>query len=202
MDSSYLDFLVTHPPIFAKAMDPLEADNWLHTMDSKFELLHYTEYQKTLYAAQQLRGSPGAWWASYTTTLPANHQVPWGEFRTAFRGHHLSASLLHRKLKEFPDLEQGNRSVYDYVHQFNSLTQYGSYHVNTDEKKANLFRNGLMVQLQDHLNMFSNLSYNELTSAAIDKEGSMKACAEAGEKKRKRIMPGSSRSGGSSGAPL
>jgi hypothetical protein len=50
--------------------------------------------------------------------------------------------------------------------------------------------------------MFSNLSYNELASATIDKEESMKACAEAEEKKRKRIMPGSSRNGGSSGAPL
>jgi hypothetical protein len=26
-DSSYLDFLATHPPIFADATDPLEADN-------------------------------------------------------------------------------------------------------------------------------------------------------------------------------
>jgi hypothetical protein len=51
-DSSYSDFLATHPPVLADATDPLEADSWLHTMDSKFGLLHCTEYQKTLYAAQ------------------------------------------------------------------------------------------------------------------------------------------------------
>jgi hypothetical protein len=98
-------------------------------------------------------------------------------------------------------MEQGNRSMYDYICQFNMLAQYGSYHVDTDEKKANLFRNGLMVQLQDCLNMFPNLSYNELASAAIDKEGSMNAYTKAEEKKRKKVMSGSSRSGGSSGAP-
>jgi hypothetical protein len=54
MDSSYSDFLVTHPPNFTEATDPLEADNWLCTMESKFGLLHRMEYQKTLYAAQQL----------------------------------------------------------------------------------------------------------------------------------------------------
>jgi hypothetical protein len=54
MDSSYSDFLVTHPPVFAKLTDPLESDNWLSTIESKFGLLHYTEYQKTLYTAQQL----------------------------------------------------------------------------------------------------------------------------------------------------
>jgi hypothetical protein len=51
-DSSYSDFLAIHPPIFAEAIDPLEADSWLCTTESKFGLLHYIEYQKTLYAAQ------------------------------------------------------------------------------------------------------------------------------------------------------
>jgi hypothetical protein len=50
-DSSYSDFLATHPPVFADAIDPLEADSWLRTTESKFGLLHCTEYQKTLYAA-------------------------------------------------------------------------------------------------------------------------------------------------------
>jgi hypothetical protein len=34
-----------------------------------------------MYAAQQLRGSVGAWWASNIAALPVDHQVPWGEFR-------------------------------------------------------------------------------------------------------------------------
>jgi hypothetical protein len=84
-------------------------------MESKFGLLHYTEYQKTMYSAQQLRGSAGAWWASYIAALPADHYVPWGDFHTAFHTHHLSAGLLHTKLKEFLDLEQEKHSVFDYM---------------------------------------------------------------------------------------
>jgi hypothetical protein len=75
----------------------------------------YRTNQKTLYATQQLRGIAGAWWASYIATLPDGHHVPRGKFRTAFRAHHLSAGLLCSKLKEFLDLEQGNRSVFDYM---------------------------------------------------------------------------------------
>jgi hypothetical protein len=63
-----------------------------------------------------------------------------GEFRTAFRAHHLSADLLHSKLNEFLDLEQGNHSVFDYMRQFNTLVQYDTYHVDTDEKKVNIYR--------------------------------------------------------------
>jgi hypothetical protein len=104
MNTSYSDFLATHPPVFAGAKDPLDADDWLRTIESKFGLLHCTEYQKTLYAAQQLKGPTGAWWASYTATLPADHQVVWDEFHVAFCGHHLSAGTVHRKLVEFLEL--------------------------------------------------------------------------------------------------
>jgi hypothetical protein len=129
-DSSYSDFLATQPPVFADVTDPLEADSWLRTMESKFGLLHCTEYQKTLYAAQQLRGVAGAWWAFYIATLPNDHHVPWGEFCTAFHAHHLFVGLLRSTLKEFLDLEQGNHSVFDYTRQFNTLAQYGSYQIN------------------------------------------------------------------------
>jgi hypothetical protein len=44
-----------------------------------------------------------------------------GEFRTAFRGHHLSVGTMRRKLAEFLDLHQGNRSVYEYIQEFNNL---------------------------------------------------------------------------------
>jgi hypothetical protein len=60
MDSLYSDFLATHTPLFFEPTDPLEADNWLCTTKCKFGLLHYTEYQKTLYITQQLQGSVGA----------------------------------------------------------------------------------------------------------------------------------------------
>jgi hypothetical protein len=107
--------------------------------------------------------------------------------------------LLCRKLKEFEDLEQENHIVYVYTRQFNTLAQYGSYHVDTDKKKVNLYREGLTIHLQDRLVQFTNLSYNDLVSAAIDQERLMKAVAEADEKKR--MMPGCPDSGGSSGAP-
>jgi hypothetical protein len=109
--------------------------------------------------------------------------------------------LLCTKLKEFRDLEQGNHSLFNCMREFNTLAQYGSYHIDTDEKKLNLYREGLTVHLQEHLGLSPNLSYNELVSATTDQESLMKAVAEADEKKRKKMMPGSTSSGSSSGAP-
>jgi hypothetical protein len=72
------------------------------------------------------------------------------------------------KLKEFLDLEQGNHSIFDYTWQFNTLAQYGTYHIGTDEKKAKLYRAGLTIHLQESLVHLSSLSYKKLASAAID----------------------------------
>jgi hypothetical protein len=121
MNTPKSEFLSTHSPLFSGAKDPLQADDWLLTTESKFDLLHCIEYQKTLYVAQQLRGSAGVWWASYTVALPVEYHVPWGEFRAAFRGHHLSAGTMRRKLVEFLDLHQGNCSIYEYTREFNNL---------------------------------------------------------------------------------
>jgi hypothetical protein len=114
-------------------------------------LLHCTKYQKTLYAAQLLRGLAGAWWASFIAALLADHHVVWDEFRIALRDHHLSVGTVHHKLVEFLELRQGNRSVYEYTQEFNNLAQYGGHHVNTDVKKVKLYRKGLNIQLHDRL---------------------------------------------------
>jgi hypothetical protein len=99
------------------------------------------------------------------------------------------------------DPEQGNHSIFEYTRQFNTLAQYGSYYVDTYYKKENLYCEGLTIHLQERLGQFTSLSYNKLASAAIDQERLMKAIDEADEKKWKTMMPGSSVSGGSSGAP-
>src|SRR5438105_745993 len=55
-ESSYVDFESTRTPIFTPATDPLKADNWIRTMESKFSLIRCSAQQKTSYAAKMLQG--------------------------------------------------------------------------------------------------------------------------------------------------
>ena len=52
--SGYQDFFGTQPPLFHPTDEPLDADAWLRTIESKFTLLPvpYSEANKTLFAAQ------------------------------------------------------------------------------------------------------------------------------------------------------
>jgi hypothetical protein len=101
--TTYSDFVATHLPLFTEAGEPLEADHWLQVIESKFGLMRCTEVQKTLFAAQQLRGDAGALLANYTATHPVDYQVPWIEFRSAFRAHYIPAGVMRKKRQEFMD---------------------------------------------------------------------------------------------------
>ncbi len=134
--ASYSDFAGTHPPIFSKVEDPLEADTWLRLMEAKFELLTCSEEQKTLFATHQLRGPAASWWETYRTMQPAEYRVPWMEFCAAFKAHHVPSSLIKIKLREFLTLKQGTRTVREYVKKFNELSRYAPGHVDTDGKRT------------------------------------------------------------------
>jgi hypothetical protein len=111
--ANYQDFLSTQPPMFHKADEPLDADAWLRTIESKFTLLFTpcSEENKALFAAQQLRGTARIWWDHYYAMQPAGHVITWDEFRTAFRAYHIPEGLIERKLNEFLNLTQGTRTV-------------------------------------------------------------------------------------------
>ena len=70
--SEFKDFLDTKPPIFKEAEEPLQADEWLNTIEQKFRLLRVTEHMKVEYASHQLHGPAVIWWTHYLSTLPAN----------------------------------------------------------------------------------------------------------------------------------
>jgi hypothetical protein len=115
--ATYQEFLSTQPLLFTRAEDPLDADVWLRVVESKFPLLHgvCSEGTKVRFATQQLRGPARTWWDHYLAMQPAEHEVEWRELKAAFRGHHIPAGIMDRKLSEFLALTQGNQTVLQYA---------------------------------------------------------------------------------------
>jgi hypothetical protein len=174
--------------LFTKAKDPLDADVWLRVVDSKFPLLtgDCLDDTKARFATQQLRGPARTSWDHFRAMLFAGHEVSWEEFKTAFRGHHILAGILDRKMNEFLALNQGTRMILQYAQAFNDLCQYTCYHADSDEKKRDHFRRGLNTKLCERLNTFWADSFNELVNLAISQEDCI--VAHRAEKKRKAPM--------------
>jgi hypothetical protein len=185
--ATYQEFLSTQSPLFTRADDPLNADVWLRVVESKCPLLNgvCSYVAKVRFATQQLRGPLRTWWDHFLAMQPIDHVVEWGEFKAAFRGHHIPAGIMDRKLNEFLALTQGNCTVLQYAQAFNDLCQYAGYHADTDEKKRDRFRRGLSTKLRDRLNIVRANNYNELVNMAISQED----CITARQVERKRKTP-------------
>jgi hypothetical protein len=59
------EFLKGHPPLFTHAVDPLEADDWLHAVEKQLNIAQYDDRQKVLFASRQLQEEAQDWWESY-----------------------------------------------------------------------------------------------------------------------------------------
>jgi hypothetical protein len=110
----YQEFLGTQPPLFTRAKDPLDADVWLRVVESKFPLLNgiCSDVTKVRFATQKLHGPARTWWDHFLVMQPVDHEVEWREFKAAFRGHHIPAGIMDRKLNEFLALTQGTGQCY------------------------------------------------------------------------------------------
>jgi hypothetical protein len=67
--SDFKDFLDTKPPLFKEAEEPLQADEWLNTIEQKFRLLRLTDELKTKYASHQFAWS--SWYLVESLSLYA-----------------------------------------------------------------------------------------------------------------------------------
>jgi hypothetical protein len=166
-ETSYLDFFETRPPLFVKAEDPLEADEWIRIIGQKFGLLRCSETQKPLFEAQQLCGPASTWWGNFVAVQPAGHQVTWDEFKLAFRENYIPEGVLHMKQEEFMKLKQGGDTVNQYLNKFNHLSQYAIDQVNIDLKKKNCFMRGLNDRLQRKMATCIDLTYGRAVSTAL-----------------------------------
>ncbi|WVZ97392.1 hypothetical protein U9M48_042934 [Paspalum notatum var. saurae] len=138
------DFEELRPPVFTKCPEPLDADDWLRTIRSKFTLLpELTEQQKARFAGQLLQGPAGAWHATFLEMQRAGHEPTWEEFTQAFRAHYIPDSLMEQKKREFRELKQGNKTVMQYVQSFIHLSQYAPEDVADDPRRAARLLNGL-----------------------------------------------------------
>jgi hypothetical protein len=116
---------VSHkPPTFASLLDPLDADDWLKSIEKMLNIAQCSDREKVLYASGRLTGPAADWSDSYVATHDAADTITWAEFTTQFRNYHIPVGLMKIKKKEFLLLKQGNMSVSEYQDKFIQLSRY------------------------------------------------------------------------------
>src|SRR3954471_20405011 len=67
---SIQDFILLKPPIFQFSSEPLEADDWLRTIERKLDTTHVSPNDRVIFAAYFLEGAALQWWENYVAMQP------------------------------------------------------------------------------------------------------------------------------------
>jgi hypothetical protein len=129
------DFQRTKPPTFSYAVGPMDADDWLKSVEKKLQVVQCNHHEKVLLASHQLSGPAANWWDAYVEAHEEPESINWLEFRAAFSARHVPQGVIMLKKKEFQDLKHGSISVNEYVTKFTQLSRYATHDVDIDEKK-------------------------------------------------------------------
>jgi hypothetical protein len=99
------DFQHTKPPTFSQAVEPMDADDWLKSVEKKLQVVHCNNYEMVLLASHQLSDPTADWWDAYVEAHEEPESINWPKFRAAFRAHHVHQGVIKLKKKEFQDLK-------------------------------------------------------------------------------------------------
>ncbi|XP_071683484.1 uncharacterized protein [Lolium perenne] len=186
------DFQNTNPPVFSKCTAPLDADDWLRTIENNLEVATVGDNEKVLLATHFLSGPARAWWENVKAMQAVDHVINWEEFTAKFRKAHIPTGLIKMKRDEFFNLKQNNSNVVDYLDKFNTLARYAPQDTHTDEKKRDRFMNGLHEEIQSILVVVPYPDLESLVDAAIMVESKRKATFETRKRKMQQQQSGPS----------
>ncbi|KAK1620875.1 hypothetical protein QYE76_026392 [Lolium multiflorum] len=182
--SKLKNFQNTNPPVFSKTEEPLDADDWLQTMENNLEVAGVEAAEKVLFATHYLAGPARAWWTS-TRDMNAGQIMTWADFKLKFSKYHVPPGLIKKMRDEFRELKQGRMSVVEYRDRFLTLSRYAPDETDTTEKRKERFLNGLHDEMQTVLVNIPFADLEALVDSAIQMEGKLH---QANENRKRRMM--------------
>jgi hypothetical protein len=161
----------------------MDADDWLKGVEKKLMIAQCTDREKVLFAAHQLYGIAANWWETYCNSRANVNTITWNKFKAHFHTHYVPRGTMKLKRKEFADLKQGGMTVNGYLNSFIQLSRYAPDDINTDEKKQDVFLNGLNDDIQSHLLNTDYADIQHMVDKAIVIENKIKEMEKDGKRK-------------------
>nr|AAT85135.1 putative polyprotein [Oryza sativa Japonica Group] len=149
--SKLLDFLRIQPPTFSSTTNPMEANDWLRAIEKKLNLLQCNDQEEVAFANTSCK-------------------VPLLHGRTTTWKAQIPEGIMAQKKREFRALQQGTKTVTEYLHEFNRLARYAPEDVRTDAEKQEKFLFGLDDELTNQLISRVYEDFEKLVDKAIRQE--------------------------------
>ncbi|KAK1617569.1 hypothetical protein QYE76_023086 [Lolium multiflorum] len=180
--SKLKNFQNTNPPVFSKTEEPLDADDWLQTMENNLEVAGVEANEKVLFATHYLAGPARAWWTS-TRAMNGGQVMTWADFKLKFSKYHVPPGLIKKMRDEFRELKQGRMTVVEY--RDDSLHCQGTPPMRRTPREETGDLNGPHDEMQTVLVNIPFADLEALVDSAIQMEGKLN---QANENRKRRMM--------------
>jgi hypothetical protein len=157
----------------------MEAEDWFKEVEKKLVIAQCTDHERVLFAAHQLFGTAANWWETYCSTHADVDSIMWNEFKA----HHYVPRGTMKLKKEFTNLRQGSMTVNEYLNSLIQLSRYATEDIDTDEKKQDMFLEGLNDDIQFQQLNADYANFQHMIDKVIVIESKLKEMEEDGKRK-------------------
>jgi hypothetical protein len=123
------------------------------------------------------------WWETHCNTHADVDSITWNEFKARFHNYYVPRGTMKLKKKESTDLKQGDMMVNEYLNSFIQLSRYTTEDINTNEKKQDMFLEGLNDDIQFQLLNTDYANFQHMVDKAIIIESKLKEMEKDGKRK-------------------
>ncbi|XP_074327718.1 uncharacterized protein LOC141665632 [Apium graveolens] len=164
---TFKQFQSVKPPKFEGTVDSTKARTSLKEIEKSFALVKVEEDQKTIFASYFLEGETNYWWEC-RKALEGEDIVTWDRFKELFLEKYFPHYVKNWMEIKFLELKQGNMSVTEYEAKFTKLARFVLEQVDTEEKRAQRFQQGLQPWIRSRVAVFELTTYTAVVQKAMN----------------------------------
>ncbi|KAL5557431.1 hypothetical protein UlMin_039667 [Ulmus minor] len=122
------------PTEFAGSTDPLEAEEWLSSIETILEFMRLTDQERVSCASFMFKKDARHWWSTVKMTRDVT-VMTWADFVSEFNQKYYNSAILRAQQDEFMNLKQGSMTVIEAVNKFEQLSRVCPHMLRTEEDR-------------------------------------------------------------------
>ncbi|XP_074336755.1 uncharacterized protein LOC141673927 [Apium graveolens] len=162
-------------------------------MEKAFTLAVVSEEKKVDYVSYFLKDEVNYWWET-ARALEEEEVITWDRFKKIFLGKYFLRYMQTQMELKFFELKQEGMTVGEYEKKFTELARFVGDYVDTDEKIAKRFQQGLKPCLRSRVDVFELTTYAEVVQKMMVIEGESDQNLKEKESKKRKFGSNGERS--------
>ena len=122
------------PAEFVGSTDPLEAEEWINSLETIFDFMQLNDQERVACASYMLKKGARHWWSTVKLTQDVNI-MSWADFMEEFNQKYYNSAILRVQEDEFLNMKQGTMTVIEAVNKFEQLSRLCPSMIRTEEDK-------------------------------------------------------------------